>query len=114
MSICSALLSQHQHELISHYMAALCVMCCIAMQLQPPPFKTSWVLIKLSGKGLQPARERDCHWATLLETQEQLRSTSNDASTKLLRLDIKNVSGLGPEACHASALGVTGCAMCLG
>jgi hypothetical protein len=65
--------------------------------LQPPAFKTSWVLIRLSGKGLQPARERDCHWATLLESKEQLRSTGNDASTKLLRLDIKNVSVLGPK-----------------
>jgi hypothetical protein len=60
------------------------------------------VLIRLSGKGLQPARERDCHWATLLETSEQLGSTSNNASTKLLRLDMTNVSICRPQLAVSS------------
>jgi hypothetical protein len=65
------------------------VMCCIAGS----PVQGQLGAVQAVWQG--PARERDCHWATVQESKEQLRSTSNDASTKLLRLDIKNVSALG-------------------
>ena len=62
--------------------------------MQPPPFKAQWNLFRLSGDGLQPARERGCHWANVKEAKELLGQTNKDTSTRLIRFNIENVSVL--------------------
>ncbi|KAI3435713.1 hypothetical protein D9Q98_001771 [Chlorella vulgaris] len=59
---------------------------------KPPPFVAEWRLVSISGEGLEAARERRCHWATVLEASEQLPEPSEGTSTKLIRLDIGTVS----------------------
>lgn len=59
---------------------------------RPPPFVPEYTLVSISGEGLKPARERRCHWATVLEAREALPGPEGGASTKLVRLDIGGVS----------------------
>ena len=58
---------------------------------QPPPFQLEWNLVHLSGEGLRAARERSCHWGTVIEAREMLPATPDGASTKLVRIDISRV-----------------------
>ncbi|KAL4440247.1 hypothetical protein ABPG75_003248 [Micractinium tetrahymenae] len=58
---------------------------------KPPPFVPEFTLVRLAGEGLKAARERRCHWATVLQSMEVLPGPEGGASTKFVRLDISGV-----------------------
>ena len=60
--------------------------------LQSPQWTPQFKLFTLQGDGLQPARERGCHWAQVVECSELLTDPEGAESTRLVRLDIANVS----------------------
>ena len=49
-------------------------------------------MFTLSGEGLHPAKEKGCHWATVIDSKELLTQPREGASTRLLTLNIQNVS----------------------
>lgn len=62
------------------------------MRPQVPEFEPHFRVIQLSGEGMRPAKDRSCHWATIVGADELLPKPGKDASTRLLRMDIRNVS----------------------
>jgi len=74
--------------------------------MQAPAFTPIYRLVRIAGDGIQPARDRGCYWATVLEARELLCDTLNDASTKLVRFDIGNVSSCRNGGLHRACQSV--------
>ncbi len=74
--------------------------------VQPPEFHQEYRLVQLQGDGLQHAPERNCHWATVIESQELLTDAADGSSTKLVRLDISEVRSSRQGHCREHACSI--------